>query len=151
MESAIFCCISKTFCPETLKFLWDGFFWNPVLKQMWAEGWQGKQKQMGAILLRYQPSISKFLHSELICSVASDYIENNKVKNFLGQNFRFGCLSDFKKLPRIWVASSKTAMEEFIFWKGCSPQSCNFTEDWVPLRKVFKSVSRIIGRYEAAE
>ena len=29
MESAIFCCITKTFCPETLKFLWDGFYWNP--------------------------------------------------------------------------------------------------------------------------
>ena len=29
MESAIFCCITKTFCPETLKFLRDGFYWNP--------------------------------------------------------------------------------------------------------------------------
>ena len=29
MESAIFCCITKPFCPETLKFLWDGFYWNP--------------------------------------------------------------------------------------------------------------------------
>ena len=25
----IFCCITKTFCPETLKFLRDGFYWNP--------------------------------------------------------------------------------------------------------------------------
>ena len=28
MESAIFCCITKIFCPETLKFLWDGSYWN---------------------------------------------------------------------------------------------------------------------------
>ena len=27
-ESAIFWCITKPFYPETLKFLWDGFYWN---------------------------------------------------------------------------------------------------------------------------
>ena len=29
MESTIFCYITKSFCPETLKFLRDGFYWNP--------------------------------------------------------------------------------------------------------------------------
>ena len=29
MESAMFCCITKTFCPETLKLLWGSFYWNP--------------------------------------------------------------------------------------------------------------------------
>ena len=29
-----------------------------MLKQMWAQGWRGKQKQMGSILLRYQPSVT---------------------------------------------------------------------------------------------
>ena len=33
------------------------------------------------------------------CSVARDYHENNKVKDFLAQTFRLSCLSDFKKLP----------------------------------------------------
>ena len=23
-----FCCITKTFCPEIMKFLWRGFYWN---------------------------------------------------------------------------------------------------------------------------
>ena len=31
--------------------------------------------------------ILKCFHSELICSVASDYHENNEVKDFLAQNF----------------------------------------------------------------
>ena len=79
-------------------------------------------------------------------AVASDYHENNKVKDFLSEKFRLSCLSDFKKLPQIWVASSKTPMEDFIFQKGFRPQSCNFTEDWVSLRKVLKSASRIIRR-----
>ena len=48
------------------------------------------------------------------------------------------------------VASSKTPMEEFILWKGCRPQSYNFTEDWVPFRNYFKSVSRIIGRRKSS-
>ena len=37
-------------------------------------------------------------------------------------------------------------MEEFIFQIDRRSQSWNFTEDWGPLRKFFKSVSRIIGR-----
>ena len=84
-------------------------------------------------------------------AVASDYPENNKEKDFLTQNFGLGWLSDFNKLPHIWVASSKTPMEEFIFQKGCRPQSCNFTEDWVPFRKFFKNVSSIIGRPKSSK
>ena len=34
------------------------FLLKSVLKQMWAQGWQGKRKQMGSILLRYQPSVA---------------------------------------------------------------------------------------------
>ena len=109
---------------------------------MWAHGWQGNRKQMGTILLRYQPSVTKekswkvlsillklwangsgseeqcVVMSDLFpnchrnytykfkmfsqwidCSVARDYHENNKVKDFLAQTFRLSCLSDFKKLP----------------------------------------------------
>ena len=33
------------------------FSLKSVLKQMWAQGWQGKRKQIGTILLRYQPSV----------------------------------------------------------------------------------------------
>ena len=29
-----------------------------VPKQIWAQGWQGMRKQMGTILLRYQPSVT---------------------------------------------------------------------------------------------
>ena len=36
----------------------------------------------------------KMFSSELICSVASDYHENNKLKDFLAQNFWLGFLSD---------------------------------------------------------
>ena len=117
------------------------FLLKCVLKQMWAQGWQGKQKQMGTILLRYQPSVTcnprtalkstfdftqivnewkwkrgtvcpyvifisqlwqerhiqilKCFHSELICSVVSNYHENNNMKYFLPQSFWLGCLSDF--------------------------------------------------------
>ena len=60
-------------------------------------------------------SFKMFSQYELMCSVASDYHEKkNKVKDFLAQNFRLDCLGDFKKLRRIWSASSKT-IEEFIF------------------------------------
>ena len=45
--------------------------------------------------------ILKRLDSDFICSVARDYHENNKVKYFLVKNFWLGCLSDFKKLPRV--------------------------------------------------
>ena len=34
------------------------FLLKPVLKQMRAQGWQGKRRQMGTILLRYQPSVT---------------------------------------------------------------------------------------------
>ena len=44
--------------------------------------------------------ILKYFHSEFMCSVASNYHENNKVKDFLA-NFWSGCLSDFTKLPRV--------------------------------------------------
>ena len=33
------------------------FLLKSVRKQIWAQGWQGKRKQMGSILLRYQPSV----------------------------------------------------------------------------------------------
>ena len=59
--------------------------------------------------------ILKYFHSELICSVASVHHENNELKHILAQNVWLGYLSDFRKLPRIWVASSKTPMQEFIF------------------------------------
>ena len=55
----------------------------------------------------------KYFHNEFIGSVASNYHENNKVKDFLA-NFWSGCLSDFTKLPRVSVGSSKTLMEKFI-------------------------------------
>ena len=61
--------------------------------------------------------ILKCFHSELIFSVSSDYHENNEVKDFVAQNFWLGCLSDFRKLPRIWVMPSKTPMEELILKK----------------------------------
>ena len=98
------------------------------------------------IVIRATHTNFKMFHSELICSAASDYHEKNEVKDVLGQNFWLGCLSNFRKLPRIWVASSKTPMGEFIFHKCYRPQSCNFTEAWVPLCKFFKSVSRITGK-----
>ena len=34
------------------------FLLKSVLKKTWAEGWQGKRKQMETILLRYQPSVT---------------------------------------------------------------------------------------------
>ena len=33
------------------------FLLKSMLKQMWAQGWQSKRKQMGSILSRYQPSV----------------------------------------------------------------------------------------------
>ena len=137
MESAIFYCITKTFCPETLKCLWDGFYWNPccnrferrngrISESKWKPFYWDINHQSRVIPEKYfrfhsncermeveaTNSVSlcqiyfpivigatdtnlKCFHSELICSVASDYHENNKVKHFLAQNFRLGCLNDF--------------------------------------------------------
>ena len=152
MESALFYCITKTFCPETLKFLWDGFYWNPcwnryehrddrVSKNKWKpfhldinhqsraipeQRWMKVEVRDSVSLSHiYFPIVIGATHtnfkmfsqwtSSVASSVASDYHENNKVKDFLAQNFRLGCLSDLKKLPRIWAASSKTSLEEYIF------------------------------------
>ena len=41
-----------------------------IRSEMSAQRWQGKRKQMGSIF-----------HSELICSVASDYHQNNEMKD----------------------------------------------------------------------
>ena len=157
MESAI--CITKPFCRETLKFLWDGFCWNPcwnrcehrdgevseskwepfywdinhqssvipeqrwkvlsILLKLWTNG-SGSEEQhviMSDLFLKCFKMFSQFLkcfHSELICSVAIT-MKTMTWKDFLAQNFRLGCLSDFRKLPQICVASSNTPMEEFIF------------------------------------
>ena len=143
----------QTFLTRNSEISVRWFLLKSMLKQKWAQGWQGKRKQMGSILLRYQPSVTcnsrtalkstfdfteivnewkwkwrtvchyvrfisqlsqerhiqilKCFHSELICSVTSDYHEKNEVKDFLAQNFRLSCISDFRKIPPIWVASQK--------------------------------------------
>ena len=48
----------KTFFPRNPQISVRWFLLKSVLKQMWAQGWQGKRKQMGSILLRYQPSVT---------------------------------------------------------------------------------------------
>ena len=45
---------------------------------------------------RHIPTLKCF-HSQLRCSVASQYHGNNKMKDFLNQNFPLGCLCDFQK------------------------------------------------------
>ena len=46
----------RTFLPRNFEIFVRRFLLKSVLKKMWAQGWQGKRKQMGSILLRYQPS-----------------------------------------------------------------------------------------------
>ena len=48
----------QNFLPRNPEIFVRWFLLKSVLKQMWAQGWQGKQKQMGTILLRYQPSVT---------------------------------------------------------------------------------------------
>ena len=48
----------QTFLPRNPEISVRWFLLKSVLKQMWAQGWQGKRKQMGSILLRYQPSVT---------------------------------------------------------------------------------------------
>ena len=47
----------QTFLPRNPEISVRWFLLKFVLKQMWAQGWHGKRKQMGTILLRYQPSV----------------------------------------------------------------------------------------------
>ena len=82
--------------------------------------------------------ILKWFHGELI---ATDYHEKNEVKDFLARNFRLGYLSNFKKLPRIWVASSKTPVEEFIFKKNWVPL-CKFSRVFLELSEDLKAVEQ---------
>ena len=92
----------------------------------------------------------KCFRSELICSVASDYHENNKVKDFR-PNFRLGCLSDFKKLPRICMASSKRPIQEFILKKvaGLNPATLLRTEFFcVSFSKAFLELSEDLKAVE---
>ena len=48
----------QNFLPRNPEISVRWFLLKSVLKQMWAQGWQGKRKQMGSILLRYQPSVT---------------------------------------------------------------------------------------------
>ena len=125
MQWTIFCCTTKTFYPETLKFLWDGFYWNPcwnwceyrdgrVSERKWEPCYWDINYQSRVIPeQRWELSVSLKLwrngsgsecfHSELIYTVASIYHENNKVNNFLAQDFRLGCPFE---LPRICVVEN---------------------------------------------
>ena len=46
----------QTFFPRKPEISVRWFLLKSVLKRVWAQGWQGKRKQRGTILLRYQPS-----------------------------------------------------------------------------------------------
>ena len=48
----------QTFLPRNSEISVRWFLLKAVLKQMWAQGWQGKRKQMGTILLRYHSSVT---------------------------------------------------------------------------------------------
>ena len=48
----------QTFLPRNPEISVRWFLLKSLLKQMWAQGWQGKWKQMRSILLRYQPSVT---------------------------------------------------------------------------------------------
>ena len=48
----------QNFLPRGPEIFVRRFLFKSLLKEMWAQQWQGKQKQMGTILLRYQPSIT---------------------------------------------------------------------------------------------
>ena len=54
MEPAIFLLHHQTFLPRNPEISVRWF----LLKPVWAQGWQGKRKQIGSILLRYQPSVT---------------------------------------------------------------------------------------------
>ena len=47
----------QTFFPRNPEISMRWFLLKSMLKQMWAQGWQSKRKQMGSILSRYQPSV----------------------------------------------------------------------------------------------
>ena len=41
------------------------FLLESVLKQMWVQGWQGKRKEVGTMLLRYQLSVTSYPRTAL--------------------------------------------------------------------------------------
>ena len=53
-----FRCITRTFHLETLKFMWDDFYWYRAETEIWTQQWQGKGKLMETMLLRYQPLVT---------------------------------------------------------------------------------------------
>ena len=150
MESAVFCCISKIFFSETQKFLLDYFYWNlcwnryknmdgRVKEGKWEPFYWDVKHQSHVISEQRRKVLSISLcvirsdllpnfyrgNSQLICSVARDYHQINKVKYFLGCNIHLRCLSDFKKLSR----PRKHLWSDPFFKKRWRSQSCNFTED----------------------
>ena len=50
----------RNFFPRNPEISVRWFLLKSGLKQRWAQRWQGKRKQMGIILLRYQPSTFDF-------------------------------------------------------------------------------------------
>ena len=48
----------QTILPKNPEIYVRWFLLQSVLKEMWAEGWQGKREQMGSILLKYQRSVT---------------------------------------------------------------------------------------------
>ena len=47
----------QNFLPRNPEISVRWFLLKSMLKQMWAQEWQGKRKQMGSILLRYQQCV----------------------------------------------------------------------------------------------
>ena len=162
MESAMFCCITKTFCPETLKLLWGSFYWNPcwnrceyrdsrVSENKWEPFYWDINYQSSVIpeqrwkvlsislILRkrmamearnsvslsqiYFPIVIEATHTNFnmfsqwthIAVQLTITMKTIRWKTFWPKIFGKFPYVTFKKLPRIWVASSKTSMEEFIF------------------------------------
>ena len=87
--------------------------------------------------------ILKCFHSELIYSVVSDCHENNKVKEFLAQNFWLGCVTlrsycVFDRHPQLWRNS--------FFKKVAALNLATLLRIEFLCVSFFKSASRIIGR-----
>ena len=64
----------------------------------------------------------------------------------MAQTFGLGCLSEFYEANANLSGVHENTYGGIQFLKNYMHQSCDFIEDLVPLRKYFKSISRIIRR-----
>ena len=113
----------QTFLTRNSEISVRWFLLKSMLKQKWAQGWQGKRKQMGSILLRYQPSVTCNFRTTL--KSIFDFTEIVNAWKWKASDLFLNChRSDTYKLENVftvssyavWLAITRKTMRWKTFW-----------------------------------